>query len=157
MSCPQMNVTVTPPPALTLVLQSGQGPAGSIAPTLPIAVTTSRALTASDSGRILQVAHGVQLTIPQGLPAAFACQILMTAPQVWAGGRVLVSPANGVALNGSTGTDWNIERGAGSVTPWLAWLQHETGADSYSLIVQGAVLVDTAHATYLTLHTIGVN
>lgn len=137
---PAMAVTVAPAPAVAVTLAAGQGPAGTGNGGVggaPVAVNSSRALTADDAGRVLQCAHGVTLTVPEGLAASFGCQLLMNAPQVWAGGQLTLATAGAVTVNGA-GSDWTVERTVGSSAPWLAWLQRETGADAYALVAIGA-------------------
>ena len=140
---PAASLAVTVQPAATIVvdLSVGQGPAGTgTASAAPVAVNTSRAVASSDSGRVLQCASGVTLTVPAGLPAALAAQLLMNATQVLAGGQLSITPDTGVTVNGMSSVRWDIERLSGSTVPWMAWLQHETGSDAYSLVVVGATL-----------------
>lgn len=67
-----------------------------------------------------------------------AVQILCNASQVAAGGGVTLSPAAGVSINGAPGASWRIVRTTGSTSPWMAWVQHETGNNAYSLLAIGA-------------------
>jgi hypothetical protein len=116
----------------------GASTGGPATPQAPLAVTTSRSLAFTDAGRILQCANGITLTVPPGLPGSFAAQVLVNASQVLAGGAVTIAPGSGVSINGAPGTSWLVERVVGSTAPWMAWLQHETGTDAYSLIAIGA-------------------
>jgi hypothetical protein len=140
---PQVAVTVLPPPVIGLQLEVGQGPAGvgggggSVT-----AITTSRALASTDRGNVLQCNHGVTLTIPAGLPAGFGVRLLVPAAQVWAGGVVYLSLGSGVSLNGSSASNWTATRTVGSTAPWMAWLQRETAADTYSMVLIGAELAE---------------
>lgn len=139
---PAVAVQVAAPPVIGLQLAVAQGPAGpgGSGSAAPVAVSVSRALTADDAGRMLQLAHGVTVTVPAGLPASFVCQLLCNASQVVAGGSVTLSAAAGASVNGSPAGAWTVERAVGSTAPWMGWLQHETGADAYSLVVIGATV-----------------
>lgn len=142
------------PIAVTLVSPAPVGGGGSSAPQLPVVVASSRALTAADSGRVLQLVNGVTLTVPPGLPPTFAAQLLMPAPQVWAGGVALVAPGDAVSVNGLQ-QSLRIERTPASTAPWLAWLQRESAADTYSVVPLGATVLPanalTLDADALTL------
>jgi hypothetical protein len=105
-------------------------------------VSSSRAVSADDSGNVLQCNHGVTLTIPAGLPAGFGVRLLVPAAQVWAGGVVSLSLGSGVSLNGSSASTWTATRTVGSTAPWMAWLQRETAADTYSMVLIGAELAE---------------
>lgn len=146
-----IRVSVTTPAPIVATLQVGQGPAG--APGAggvqlpPLVVSSSRALVASDAGRVLQLSHNVTLTIPAGLPSNFACQLLMPAAQVWAGGLCSVDPDPSVLINGGTAVI-EVERLVGSSSPWLAWLQRESAANAYSLIALGADLSAAVVASF---------
>lgn len=142
---PALTLTVQPAPAISLQLQTGQGPAGvGSAPQAPLSVASSRALASTDAGRVLQCAHSITLSLPAALPASFAAQLLCNASQVAAGGSVAVAAAAGVSINGAPGATWQIERAVGSTAPWLAWLQHETGTDAYTLLAIGATVTQLA-------------
>lgn len=141
---PQVAMTVQPPPSVTLTLAVGQGPAGvgNGSGLAPLAVSSSRDIASTDAGRVLQCAHGITLTLPADLPAALALQLLMNATQVQAGGILTVTPGAGVTINGYAESSWRIERTVGSAAPWMAWLQHETGSNAYSLLAIGADLTE---------------
>jgi hypothetical protein len=142
---------VTPPPYHRTVVQApvtrrtevllGGGP-GTSQPGngAVVSVTSSRALTAADSGNVLQCNHGITLSIPAGLPAGFGLRLLVPAAQVWAGGVVGLSLGSGVSLNGSSASTWTATRTVGSTAPWMAWLQRETAANTFSLVLIGAEL-----------------
>lgn len=156
---PSVTVVVQPPPVVAVSLQTAQGPAGPASQELPaVAVSTSRALAAADNGRVLQVSHGVTLSLPAGLPAGFSVRLLMTLPQVLAGGVLLVRAASGVRLNDVDGGEMAVRRVADSVwAPWSAWLQREAAGDSYSLTAAAASVDESFDAAPLTLFSIGVN
>ena len=104
---PQVAVTVQPPPSITLTMAVGQGPAGvgNGSGLAPLAVTSSRDIASTDAGRVLQCAHGITLTLPAGLPAALALQLLMNANQVQAGGILTGSNAYSLLAIGADLTE----------------------------------------------------
>lgn len=113
-----------------------------------VAVTSSRALTAEDSGRVLQCTNGITLTVPVELPVNFACRLMMNSSQVWSGGSVNIALASGVTLNGSGDSPRALARPDGSTSPWLAFLQHETGSEAYSVFALGAELSEVVITSY---------
>jgi hypothetical protein len=144
-----VSLVVNTSPAVELVVESpavglevavGQGPAGPSSNSVTIGISSSRALTAADNGNVLQCNHGITLSIPAGLPAGFGLRLLVPAAQVWAGGVVGLSLGSGVSLNGSSASTWTATRTVGSTAPWMAWLQRETAANTYSLVLIGADL-----------------
>lgn len=159
-STPEPIVVSVPVEETIAVVVCEQGPAGppgadGVGGKAPVPVPTSRTLNNStDAGAVLQCVNGITLTVPTGLPVAFATQLLVNASQVSAGGAVTVSPAVGVSINGAPGTSWLVERTVGSTSPWMAWLQHETGTDAYSMIVIGATLTALVGAS--DVYEIGV-
>jgi len=129
----------------TLGQRGPQGPAGPPgsggAGTLPpLVVDTSRAMTANDAGRVLQVSHGVQITLPNTLAAGWAAPLLCPAAEVAEGGTVAIALDAGVTLNGAS-TSPRVISPAGD-SPWMAWLQGHATAGVYSLVMIGATVSD---------------
>ena len=156
MSGCDITVVVQTPPPLTLVVQPAAAPADGPGMLPPLVCASSRALTAADSGRVLQLVHGITLTVPAGLPPAFACQLLMPAMQVMAGGVVTLQGATGVVVNGLQGR-LQVRRVANNAAPWMAWLQSESSSGSYACVAIGATVQAEFESAWLTLHSIGVN
>lgn len=152
MSCEPRRTLIAPPPVqrTKLFVAGGSGTGGPSTPQLPVVVASSRALTAADSDRVLQLVNGVTLTVPPGLPPTFSAQLLMPAPQVWAGGVAIVAPGAAVSVNGLQ-QSLRIERTPASTAPWFAWLQRESAGDAYSVVPLGATVAPALPANLLTL------
>ena len=90
-------------------------------------VETSRALTALDDGRVLQCTPGITLSVPDGLPAGFAVNILI--PDA-AGGTVTLSRTGTATINGS-GSNLSL-----TLTRPAMWtLLRNVAADSFTALV----------------------
>ncbi len=91
-----------------------------------VAVAASRALTAADSGKVLEcTAADLTLTVPAGLPATFGCRVIPN-------GTTSIARSGGALLNGA-GTTLTRLDSANAVVEIIARI---SAADSY--VVTGA-------------------
>ena len=87
---------------------------------VPVPVSVSRDLNASDNGQTLECTATVTLTVPAGLPAGFSCAVLPS-------GTTSIASGGGSLLNGATGT---VTRAAASNAAF-AIIGRASAADSY--------------------------
>ncbi len=89
---------------------------------VPVIVSVSRNLDASDNGQTLECTATVTLTVPVGLPAGFQCAILPS-------GTTSIASSGGVLLKGATDT---LTRAAAS-NEAIAIIGRASAANSYAV------------------------
>jgi len=87
---------------------------------VPLQVSGSRDIAATDNGQTLECTTTVTLTVPLGLPAGFGCAVIPS-------GTTSIASSGGTLLNGATTT---LTRAA-STNAIIAIVSRGSAADSY--------------------------